>query len=51
MLFRSEALAAHPGVQAVARVLAEGLHPAPPKSKHKGKDAKQGKSSGKSRKK
>ncbi|NEK96130.1 4-alpha-glucanotransferase [Modestobacter muralis] len=35
----TEDLAAHPGVQAVARVLAEGLHPAVPASKHKAKKA------------
>jgi 4-alpha-glucanotransferase len=47
----TEDLAAHAGVQAVAGVLAEGLQPAPVTSKHKVKDAKQGKSGGKSRKK
>ncbi|MCZ2828112.1 4-alpha-glucanotransferase [Modestobacter sp. VKM Ac-2986] len=46
----TEDLAAHAGVQAVAHVLAEGLQPAPPVSKHKGR-AKQAKSGGKSRKK
>jgi 4-alpha-glucanotransferase len=46
----TEDLAAHAGVQALAQVLADGLHPAPPKSKHKGGGTK-GKSGGKSRKK
>ena len=48
----TEDLAAHPGVQAVAQVLAEGLRPAPVPSKHKGRDRepKHHKSGGKSRK-
>ena len=42
----TEELAAHPGVQAVARVLAEGLHPVTTKGKVK--SGKSSKGSGKS---